>query len=172
MSGLYKRRVDVVRLIPPHPLSTAHGSTMSANATTSIPSDAPGCWANSESAVSTCCSQLGGVRLQIPDSAVAACAYNVGAKFTADDGSSNSTTGRWSSCITSHFNTTIDGSVVLSTCVNTQNQTATVTSTPSSTATSGAEELVVFRRGGGVGRGVLAGFIVGSGLVHVLSLAL
>ncbi|KAJ6551386.1 hypothetical protein B0H19DRAFT_1073101 [Mycena capillaripes] len=150
---------------------------MSSNATTSIPSNAPGCWANSEHAVATCCTQLGGIRIPLPDSSIPTCAYNTGAKFTADDASTspsgtNSTTFRWSSCIDAHFNATSDGSVILSTCENLQNQTATVTSVPSSTVSSGAEDLLVFRRSGSIGRGILAGIVVAGGLLHVLSFAL
>ncbi|KAJ7319063.1 hypothetical protein DFH08DRAFT_891419 [Mycena albidolilacea] len=149
------------------------------NATTSIPS-APGCWGNSESAVSACCSLFGGVRLVLPDSSIPACGYNIGSRFTADTGSTsdaNSTTGRWSSCIASHFNATAEGTtVVLSTCQNSQSQIATVTSKPESTAsatgTSGAGDLLVFRRQGHLGRGILAGIVVTGGLLHILSLAI
>ncbi|KAJ6598457.1 hypothetical protein DFH09DRAFT_1304241 [Mycena vulgaris] len=139
-------------------------------ATTTIPAS-PGCWANSESAVATCCTQLGGVRIPLPDSDIPGCAYNTGAKFVADDGSANSTSTRWSDCITAHFSAATDGSVVLSTCQNIQNQIATVTSTPSSSSTS-KSDAAPFRTRSHLGRGILAGIVAGSALVHILSLAI
>ncbi|KAF7369086.1 hypothetical protein MVEN_00235700 [Mycena venus] len=165
---VHKRRVDVARATnPPISLVHVHGSSMS-NATTSIPSSS-GCWGNSETAVSTCCALFGGIRIPIPDSSIAACGYNIGTKFTADNGSTsdaNSTTERWSDCITLHFNATSDGPTVISTCQDAKSDIATVTSKPSPTATSGA-----VRRQDRPWRGILAGIVVGSGLLHLLSLA-
>ncbi|KAF8201177.1 hypothetical protein K438DRAFT_1965698 [Mycena galopus ATCC 62051] len=156
-------------------------ATANATATSSIPSDSPGCWGNSDAAVSACCSVFGGVRIPLADSPIAACGYNVGDNFMADDGSvsesmsdPNSTTSRWASCITQHFNATADGTEIISTCQNNQSLIATVTSSPASTTgTSGAQDLFVFRRQGHwAGRGVLAAIVVGSGLLHLLSLAI
>ncbi|KAJ6466864.1 hypothetical protein C8R45DRAFT_1020350 [Mycena sanguinolenta] len=151
-----------------------------ATATTSIPSNPPGCWANSEGAVSACCSLFGGVRMPLSDSSIAACGYNIGSNFYADTGSvsdslsdSNSTTMQWSSCISAHFNATADGTVVISTCENNQSLIATVTSSPpSATATSGAGDMLVFRRESQLGRVVIVGIVVGSGLLHLLSFAI
>ncbi|KAJ7100652.1 hypothetical protein B0H15DRAFT_796388 [Mycena belliarum] len=137
---------------------------LAASATTTIPAS-PGCWANSETAVKACCNRFGGVRINLTDSSIPGCLYNVGSGFTADGGpsSSNSTRSRWTACVSTFFNVTADGSVVLSTCQNFDKQIATATSRPSSDALPmGARSAHV----------VLAGLLAGSALIHVLGLAI
>ncbi|KAJ7705406.1 hypothetical protein B0H17DRAFT_1193091 [Mycena rosella] len=141
--------------------------------TTTIPAS-PGCWANSEDAVKTCCNLFGGVRAPLPDSDIPGCAYNTGARFVADGGatSTNTTTARWTDCVATHFPQS-DGSVVLSTCQDFQNQIARVTSTPSSTPSStGTSGALPLRTRNGLGRVVFAGIVAGSALVHLLALAM
>ncbi|KAJ7054099.1 hypothetical protein C8F01DRAFT_1163908 [Mycena amicta] len=128
-----------------------------------------GCWGNSQDAVSTCCRVLGGLSLDLADGSPG-CAYNSGSSFKPDDGSGspNSTSALWATCVTGHFNATSDGKIVITACENTKNSTETVTSTPSATPTAGA-----FRpKPSAFGRFALGGILVGSGLVHFLTLAL
>ncbi|KAJ7621240.1 hypothetical protein FB45DRAFT_1006593 [Roridomyces roridus] len=140
------------------------------NATTTVPSNPPGCWANSLSALTACCTRFGGVQLSLPDSAIPACAYNNGTGFTPDDGSgsADSTSARWAGCVSTYFNSTASGESIITTCVDSQDQIATVTSkVPASTATSGG----VSTTRSGAAPVLLGGMLFASVVLHVISLA-
>ncbi|KAJ6518507.1 hypothetical protein DFH09DRAFT_1098459 [Mycena vulgaris] len=148
-----------------------------------IPHTITGCWANSESAVAICCSQLNGSRTALPDSPIPECTYNAAAGFTGDlpDTSlsnTSSTVSRWNDCITDHFNTSDALGLQATEC---QIADAASTGTPAKTPTNSAKTPANSANSGGrtgptvdvqLGRMIIAGILVGGSLLHVLSSAI
>ncbi|KAJ6529115.1 hypothetical protein DFH09DRAFT_1185215 [Mycena vulgaris] len=149
-------------------------STVTVNGTTiNLPDN--GCWANSESAVALCCSQLGGSRLPVQNNPIPACTG-----FTVDPtaATDSATFLRWNACIKAHFTTgDVLGTGQTSNC---EFGDATSSGTPSSSAPSRSSSAsaptpsnssprIAARIDEQFSRTLIAGILLGGSLLHVLS---
>jgi hypothetical protein len=147
-----------------------------------------GCWTDSETAVAICCAQLGGTRVNLTDSPVAGCAYNNSTGFIADGQNSTNSSGtfsRWSECSDKFWNASDAlasdlGVVTVCQEVKKLEVTQSGSGTPSSTSTSTAPASskspnsgrAMYGMEGRFGRIFIFGVVAGSGLLHLLSLAM
>ncbi|KAJ6494910.1 hypothetical protein DFH09DRAFT_1449867 [Mycena vulgaris] len=159
-------------------------STVTVNGTTiNLPDN--GCWANSESAVALCCSQLGGSRLPVQNNPIPACTG-----FTVDPtaATDSATFLRWNACIKAHFTTgDVLGTGQTSNCEfgdatssGTPSSSAPSSSASSSSAPSGSSSAsaptpsnssprIAARIDEQFSRTLIAGILLGGSLLHVLS---
>jgi hypothetical protein len=145
-----------------------------------------GCWSDSETAVAICCAQLGGTRVNLTDSPVAGCAYNNSTGFIADGQNSTNSSGtfsRWRECSNNNWNASdalASNLGVVVYCQEDKKQEVTQSGTPSSTSTSTAPASskspnsgrAMYDVEGRFGRIFIFGVVAGSGLLHLLSLAM
>jgi hypothetical protein len=135
--------------------------------------------------VAICCAQFGGTRANLTDSPIAECTYNNSTGFIADVEGSTGTADRWFECCNKNWNASdalASALGVITECKNAKKQevTQSASGTPSSTSTSTAPASskspnsgrAMYDVEGRFGRIFLFGVVAGSGLLHLLSLAM